>query len=568
MLRRLPGSQTVSRNTGIIGALSSTISFHAGRCINIRASSALLDGIQRPQFKYYSKDATRVTIGEKLNLENERYEFLFEPKGRLFDIPPIQLPKANIWREYLEDKNYVGFAICLLDALEQDPNIVSRLVTSGEFSKEEYSIFINKLITFEGVDSAFKRAMPDLLYTEVIYKFFEVYSYIDNGSLSDTSLNVLELKDLNLFISTFIKKAQLGKAQGVLEYVLKRQGDIFTITDVDTLIHYLQLRCGALPQYWKVKKDNKWKNKSYLGSYSFITKLSNSYNANFEKSLMTITDEILTNKVWRNRHTSSLDSAIIYALSSFGQTKMIENYIKQMWGISMNSNIQLIAKSDYPPNFEVLTAIISSFIYNDKNMNRAMEYMDGFIKRHPDIDLDVLFWRRLLQWSIHTWNVREDRSGKICYRCWNLMRKWKMSHRKGNKYLGGLSYDQGIVKELYTLVKRTNNGPGSMIIIKEMMTQIYAKEGRNLKRGDFILLNKLQRLTISWFQKRGRNSSACSFIEEWSLNAKNRSELETISEKHRVKYQQVKQTKIIKKEFFNETFDDTEEEDMILGRLW
>ncbi|EDO14693.1 hypothetical protein Kpol_1068p3 [Vanderwaltozyma polyspora DSM 70294] len=522
--------------------------------------------------KHYSTTSVKYAIESEL-------DSLVHSRNSNTIIKQSDVLPENIWRNYLKNNEIDKFTLHLLASLRGDDDFVKNLFKSGDLTYNELSIFINRIYKSNGHD--IKRVIQNhhsLSYTELIYEIFELYTSTIPKESGIIKLNALHLKDLNLFITIFIKEAQLSKAQNVLQYIIDAEGSIEKITDHDTMVNFLRLRCGGLPKFWLVPQASyavtkQTKKNSRLSSNSPNTRFPSSYKSTVPNTvLFEVINMILNKKVWKSKHSGILDSTIVYSLAHTFQKQMMDGFIKEHWGISSHGDpLDLFIKKKKvasAPSNEILIAIMSSYIYKDRNIDGAMKILDKFIRMYPDISLDNMFWRRLIQWCNRLWDPKIDRQGTFGYGCWNMMKNWNGA---GTGKDVVLPYDFQIYEEFYRLFKRTNNGKIAAEIVSNVLIPHLSEKNVAVKKAELNLLNKYQTLAMNWLIERRQFKKAAFFIEEWSIDRNNRIQLREAFKKRKqlmLRKLSTRDKKSQSQKKRQDRYDEMEEEDMIIGRLW
>lgn len=464
-------------------------------------------------------------------------------------------PDSKI-REYLKNGQYIK----LLTKLSVDNHLnhkyISELFDNGSLTKSEYSLFINKLLSEERLDIKLSNVIPDTPHTELIYKLYELYC---NHIVDPGTLTPLQLYDLNLFIKTFIAEAQLAKAHKVLDFILLRRSleDLLANSDVEILVQFLRLKCGALSRYWKIQPASQRDFSTIrLGERSSDCRLTNSYKFQNDKILLQIINYILSERNLKNRRSPELDAAIVYSLGYLGQTDLIEEYVSRTWS---QSNCERIGAR---PNSNLMVAILTSYCVKEGSMRKGLEILDRFIKDYPNVELDPLFWRRLLQLSSLLWDEKKDRKATLSHGCWEIMKQWHSQRQKK------IPYDYGIIKELYPIFVRTRNKSGALEILAKSFFGAFIQPEFMIRPNELSLLCKYQKFVLKMIALRGNYHKGFEFCQEWCFNAKNRFELQGYFMKWRNIYEERRKSQSQYRAALQENYDTMEEEDMLLGRLW
>lgn len=472
-----------------------------------------------------------------------------------------QLRKVHIFHRHLKGGQHVAFLMEIIRGNSLKEEHVGELLKNGEVTKSEFATFVNKILLEKDLKAQLSNDIPDAVHTEILMTLFQVYCKTIVGDTQER-LTSLQTHDINLFVKRFIDEGQLGKAQICLQYIMDKQGLEFVLEkrDVGTIRHFLQLRCGALPKYWKrrLKASNtRISKRKRLGDNSVSCNLSNSYKPLDEKSLLKIMEFLLGETSSQGKYSSSLDATIVYSLGYLGQMQLIDKFLKKKWLVPTSE-----AVSDETAKPELLIAALSAYCIQNGNMAKGLEILDQFVNKFPNTHLDNVFWRRLIQLSICIGDPNENKKGEISYACWNIMKQW---HQGRNI---SIPYDQGILLQMYDLFKSTKNGKTALDVISTCFQSFYLSPEHLLVPNEVGLLNKYQKLCIRTMALKGNYHKPLKFIKEWSINEGNRKELYDYFITHRKKYD-LRQDRIrLHKKLLQKRYDDMEEEDMLLGGLW
>lgn len=465
-------------------------------------------------------------------------------------------PTNNRIREYLKKGQYIKLLVKLSVDNHLNDEFLSNLFTTGDITKSEYSLFINKLLSEKGLDFKLSNVIADTPHTELIYRLYEFY----RDHITDQHIvTPLQLHDLNLFLKTFIAEAQLSKAHHVLDFILLKRplNELLANADVEILIQFLRLKCGALSKYWKIPSISRKRSREIvLSKKASSCRLAKSYKFQNEKVLLQIINSVLVEPSWKDRHSPNLDAAIVYSLGYLGQTDLIEKYVNHTWSPANDSG------SKRSPNSNLLVAILTSYCVKEGNMRKGLELLDRFIRDYPEVELDYLFWRRLFQLSSLVWDQKKDRKASLSHGCWTIMKQWHTQRQRK------VPYDYGILKELYPIFVRTKNKNGALEVVTQIFFGTFIKPEFTIRPNELSLLYKYQRLILKMFALRGNYHKGFEFCQEWSFNARNRFELQTYFMKWRNIYEHKRALQSEKKGALQKKYDEMEEDDMLLGRLW
>ncbi|AQZ14295.1 AEP2 (YMR282C) [Zygosaccharomyces parabailii] len=463
-------------------------------------------------------------------------------------------PNSKI-REYLKNGQYIKLLIKLSVDSHLDQNYISNLFINGSLTKKEYSVFLNKLLAEEALNARLSNVIPDTPHTELIYRLFEIYC---DQVMTTEHITLLQLHDLNLFVKTFILEGQLSKAQKVLDYILKKRPleALLENADVEVIIQVLRLRCGALSKYWKIQPTaQKSSTTKRLGDGKSNCHLSSTYKCQDNKIVLQVINALLGENKWKSRRSPQLDSAIIYSLGYLGQMDLIKKYIKHKW-----------TRADEEvggcPNSDLLVAVVTSYCMKDGNMKQALQVLDQFIKRYPSVHLDAVFWRRLLQLSSAMWDKRLDNKASVSHGCWEILKHW---HSERNIKI---PIDHGILQELYPIFAQTRNRKGAIEVLTQFFVSTFIKPEFAIRGSEMALLRKYQRLILKLTAAKGNYHKGLQFCKEWSVNGANRIEMQNYFLERREIYDRKCRLQKDRKATLQLQYDQMEEEDMLLGRLW
>lgn len=505
---------------------------------------------------------TRSSINAKRRASNVR-ETLRELEAA-YAIPDVShgeksqhTVSSNQLREYLRKKDHVRYLIDIMVKNHLNSNHIESLFEKKEMRGPEFSTFINGLLHENDLDVKLSNVLPDTVHTEVIFKLFQIYCTYVVGE-SQGGLSPMQVHDINRFIKRFIDDAQLKKAQVCLQYLIDKQGlhDMLRSGDVETIAHFLQLRCGALPKFWRVDS----KNTKFVGEESKFFNSPKAYNVLKEQPFLEIMNYLVRDKAWRVRDSKAIDSAIVYSLGSIGQMDLIDQYIQLKWGVSEGTHREVANKA--VPSDDLLINIVSAYCLKSGNTGKGLRILDQFMKKYPEIELDNFFWRRLLQLSYRNWDIQKDKKALLCHGCWDILKQW---HKQNGV---SISYDPGTLRLLYQVFKSTRNGRAAAEVVRSCFSSIYAKQPYQISKNEMNLLVKFQKLALKTLALKGSYVEPLQLIKEWNVDSKNQHHLLDYFMKHRRKFDITRnraKTKQIKQQ---EQYDSMEEEDMLLGRLW
>lgn len=550
MLRR---NQSIQR---IFKAFNSTLS------VDYTAAEASIVGAADKSEQRSAQASTRSSTNSIKSISNVRDKL--RQLESTYAIPSVEYKKrtqapisTNQLRECLRKGECVKVLIDIMVKNHLNPDFIKSLFGKKDISTFEYSVFINQLLREERLDEKLSNIIPDTVHTEIIFELFRIYCTYAIERPQD-GLTPLQVHDISRFIKKFIEEAQLKKAQECLQYLIDKQGlhQLLQSGDVETIAQFLQLRCGALQKFWRVDLNSK----RVLGEDSKRFNSPKSYNVLKNQPFIEVMNVLLKDKSWQVRDSSVVDSAIIYSLSMLGQTEIIDQYVQFKWGITQDGFSKV--KNEVVPGNDLLINIVSAYCLKNGDTGKALRILDQFMKKYPEIELEKLFWRRLLQLSYHNWDKQKDKKALVCHGCWDIMKQWH--EQKGVS----MAYDPGTLKLLYQVFKLTRNGRGAADVVRGCFLFIYAKQPYQISADEINLLIKFQKLALRSMALKGRYIEPLQLIKEWSANKADQQVLLEHFMKHRGKYDLTRDRAKAKKHQKQDQYDTMEEEDMLLGRLW
>ncbi|GAV55969.1 hypothetical protein ZYGR_0AZ01410 [Zygosaccharomyces rouxii] len=493
------------------------------------------------------------TLNEELHNAERKY---IKPLTHVSEWSSTLTGPTSKIREYLKNGQYVKLLIRLSVDNHLNDEYISNLFTTGGLTKSEYSLFINKLLSEKELDVRLSNVIADTPHTELIYRLYEFYR---DHIVDRNSLTPLQLYDLNLFLKTFLAEAQLSKAHSVLDFILLRRplNELLANGNVEILIQFLRLKCGALSKYWKIQPASQRNSTGVaLAGKASNCRLAKSYKFQNEKVLLHIINSVLGDRSWNNKRSPNLDAAIVYSLGYLGQTDLIEKYVNHTW--SPSNGVELKTN----PNSELLVAILTSYCVREGNMRKGLELLDRFTGDYPEVELDYLFWRRLLQLSSLLWDKKRDRKATLSHGCWTIMKQWHTQRQRK------IPYDYGIMKELYPIFVRTKNKSGALEVVTKSFFGAFIQPEFTIRPNELSLLCKYQKFILKTIALKGNYRKGFEFCQEWSFSSTNRFELQKHFMQWRNIYEQRRALQSEQKAALQEKYDEMEEDDMLLGRLW
>ncbi|SCU89839.1 LAFA_0E21308g1_1 [Lachancea sp. 'fantastica'] len=477
-------------------------------------------------------------------VRNEAKSSRPQPFGKHIDritTPASRLSASIQAREYVK----VLMELTLQSRLES--NYSKKIFSDNVLTPMELSTLIQGLLASDRLVEKLIHVAPGSHGTEIVFNFYSIYIQ----TLSEKHLSPLQLHDLNQFLAFFIRNSQLRKAQIVLNFILA-SNDNKIPSDISTTIHYLQLRCGALPQNWPSPQKN-------LGVHNYSSRSKyKAFDRNFVPALIGQLDNPTSD--WSLRINDSMETAIVYSLGFMAQLPALEKYINQRWGISMNSQRERKATDAFvTPSSEILISILASFARNGQIVP-ALKLMDLFIERYPDLELDISFWRRLFKQCTIMWDAKIDPSGQLSNGTWEVMKEWH--YKRGTK----VRPDLLVLKDRLTVLQATNNHRGAIEVIEQCLSPWNMESTASTEL--MAITQKYYKLVLKNQAASGCYHKSLRFIKKGALDQHQASILRSYFEMHRQKYVQKTQRRSEAAQQKIKAFDEEEEDDMLLGRLW
>ncbi|CCE64536.1 hypothetical protein TPHA_0I00290 [Tetrapisispora phaffii CBS 4417] len=528
------------------------------------------------KYRFQSRTLSSYTLSKDITAIDELSNIKRSGTGTTtLGMTPVQIH----WGDLFQKSNLKTILEQLLQHNDNSYMFLRELLESKQLTFNEFSIFLNRLIDRKGFiyDSIVLKEFPNGKHSEMVFKLFQLYG----NAIGSDKLSLLSLRDMNLFIEFFINEGHLGRAEIVLTFVLNKTRSILDLYDVDTVTHYLQLRCGALPRYWmfqnksaelayKDKFGNRLsKYKTRLGRKNFAVKLTNRYKILDPLGVLKIANKIITDDKWKSNHSAKLDATVVYSLCYSGQLSNIPSYINSRWNVDIsmsdgNSDVgtQISNEASKPLPSEVMEAILSSYSYDDKSIERAINIIDKIMNSYPNLELNQQFWRRLMQWSVLCWDHKLDRKGSLVYGCFKTLKKY---HEMRSIRI---NFDEGLLQELYTLVYYTKNSRIAAEVVSEFMPQFFYKRSDEITFGERKLLFYFQKRSIDGMLGKKDYFTASNFIEKWSMDNQNKEELFKYYKDSIAKKLQKVRRNSLQQKIKEKLEDHSDEDDTLLGRLW
>ncbi|KAL3234460.1 ATPase expression protein 2, mitochondrial [Nakaseomyces bracarensis] len=391
-------------------------------------------------------------------------------------------------------------------------------------------------------------------------------------NLEDNLFSVVQLRDVNGLIRLLLKEKQLKQSQELLNCVIdsfsKKSVDILgPYGDVETIVHYLQLRAGSLHDFWSIKTT--WKKTMRLYEINTTKKSPRfTYNLLEREQCMSIVNFLLhSNEMDTKSMPSYFDvqviSNIISSLGHLGETELIKKIILHIWG--SDSNVPVVQWGIYPTS-DVMISIISSISKQTGTIQQGLEILDKFLKLYPDMNLNHIFWSDLQRWNIVL--GKDKRSTiDISKNCWQLMKKWTQNKTSSSI----VPYNHELLKMVYPLLNAQIGTLKDLAwcfeIFEDCFIALYSKH--KLNKHEKSLLRRYQILCVKKMAMNGYYKKCTLFIKEWSFNYDNKKELLEVFSSARNRYLNKhghNQAKEMSK--VQQKYDQEEEEDMLLGGLW
>ncbi|CEP61324.1 Aep2p LALA0_S03e00320g [Lachancea lanzarotensis] len=447
----------------------------------------------------------------------------------------------------IQAQEYVKVLMELTLQSRLDPDFNKIIFTANVLTPTELSTLVQGLLISSRLVEKLIHVAPGTRGTEVIFNLYLIYIQ----TVGDRRLTPLQLNDLNRFVTFFIETSQLRKAQTVLDFILASYDNQIP-SDVTTTIHYLQLRCGALPENWPAQPKA-----GMMHNYSSRSK----YKA-FDRKFVPALIGLLNSPTgeWSLRINDSLEAAIVYSLGFMGQLPVLEKYINQRWGISLNSPREpKIVETLSTPSSEILVSILTSFGRNGRIVP-ALELMDLFIEKYPELNLDTPFWERLFHLCTSMWDAKIDPMGQLSNGSWEVMKEWH--YKRGTK----VRADYTVLKDRLTVLRATNNYRGAADVITQCFSQLHQEDLQSTEM--MAIVQKYFKLVLKNQAASGCYHQSLRLIKNASPSQELAKSFREYFNLHRQKYVQRTQKRSEAAQQKSKAFDEDEEEDMLLGRLW
>lgn len=411
------------------------------------------------------------------------------------------------------------------------------------------------------------------LKPEIMNKLAHAYIFYLDKSISRNSetmpLSPLQLHDLNLLIKLFIKSAQLANAQRILSIIQQKYPQALanneSLGDSTTTCNYLKLCSGGLSRYISLpqKIQSSLPNINAisrrktvrLGDLNKTASMSQHFKVLSTGQLWSIVQGIMRRSPDELKNISGYDNnlleSIIYSLSSIRRVDVIEKLVDHIWAIKTDSSKM---ESILSPDSKVIIAVLTSYTVNNSSMRSGFELLDCLYEKYPGLDFGKLFWRRLFQLS------SLNNNGFVEDACCTVMEHWHASNRQM------IPFDYSICTMIYSLLVK-NSSRGGITRVVEMMEKylisLYRKPAITDK--EYQLLVKFQKLALKRALKSKSHMKSLKFITNWNLNEKNRNYLLKYYQHH---LRKLKRTEDLKADEIRKMYNDNDEEDTILGKLW
>lgn len=502
--------------------------------------------VLRRFIRTFSKNGINNTGASTLGDRLKTIKASFEPPINIDteEIPAIN--NNNILREYLYGKNFYQFLEAFYSQTNMDFSAARELLDRGLLTNNDISVFINKLLPNTYATKELATIMPraDLMKLEkTLYHIYRVFLLPKNQILSP-----MQLYDLNKFIKIFLYENDLSQARDVFRLIL-RNYDNELPRDTQTVISFLQLYFGSMTRYWDLPHMNKncnvWIDSTRHGDFKM------NYQLLSTEQLYDLINKLNKNKSWFAIRNCELESAIIYSLGYLGQIKFMGEYIEKYWGINLlgKMNSEFMVSPNIYPDSQLLTSIITSYAYCGK-VDIAIKILGGFLNKYPNMDMEIMFWRRLIHWSHLTCDLKLDKRGKLQSECWEIMRQW---HKRRGKTIPP---DKRLLDDRLTILKKTRDYKEALKVFEESLGHLFIR--KNLTDLDKAIIFKYQKFILKTMCALGHNKKCIDFICQWSLDWNHQQELQTYFKEQRCKLEnkRVKQLEVNIQQGFNDDDDD------------
>ncbi|CAB4252622.1 similar to Saccharomyces cerevisiae YMR282C AEP2 Mitochondrial protein, likely involved in translation of the mitochondrial OLI1 mRNA [Maudiozyma barnettii] len=366
--------------------------------------------------------------------------------------------------------------------------------------------------------------------TDFIKNLDQVYYEYQGIMNQSQELDALKLRDTNLFLGMFLKLGRLKRAHDVLTDLIQLDESLVfgEARDIDTVRNYLKVRCGSYSNLWYGDR---------------------SYEITDDTYIFNLIDYSLQNKF------SYWDTEICYTLGRMNRIELLNKFTTKKWGISIQGPDFVSGEVHKAPNSEVVTALMKviCYIYSD-GMHEANKFLNGILEKHPNINLDINFWRQLMLEGCSPKRGNKDFAvgNENGLDCWNTMKQWHNMRRRT------IPFDYSITKELYRILERTKNLKDCIAVYTNCFTEFYEQRNK-IENSEWSIICKYQKFIIRRLINKKKYSKTEEFITQWSLDSGNEAMLRKFSS-YLIVLKNNKKT--------NENYDEMVDDDTILGPLW